>query len=136
MPRLIEFGPVLLEKKTLNFVNVFFLFCYYLPLKRAWPFIRTKLNPLHSRMLCDKFDWIWSRSSGEEDENVTSLQTVRCTDQQRTTGDQKSSFELPFQVRLKVQLLHCCKIWILDPQSASMSFNWLCFEENNQILYK
>ena len=56
-------------------------------------------------MLCDKFDWIWSSSSGEEEENVTSLQTVRGTDQQWTTGDQKSAFELSVQVRLKVQLL-------------------------------
>ena len=39
------------------------------PWKRAWPFIWTNLNPLHSRMLCAKF----GSGSGEEDKNVKSL---------------------------------------------------------------
>ena len=38
-------------------VNVFLLFCNYLPLKRAWDFIWTNLNPLYTRMLCAKFGW-------------------------------------------------------------------------------
>ena len=94
-----------LKRLFLNVDKVFCSFVIISPWKRAWHFIRTNLNPLPSRMLCDKFDWIWSSSSGEEDENVTSLQTVRYTNQQQTTRDQKSSFELSVQVRLKVQLL-------------------------------
>ena len=47
-------------------------------------------------MLCAKFGWNWPSGSGEEDENVKSLQTDRQTDGQtdrwRTTGDQKNDF--------------------------------------------
>ena len=43
--------------------------------ERAWPFIWTNLNPLHPRILCAKFGWNWPSDSGEEDENVKSLQT-------------------------------------------------------------
>ena len=39
--------------------------------------------------------------SGENDENVKSLQTDGQTDRRRTTGDQKSSLELSAQVSLK-----------------------------------
>ena len=62
----------------------YFLIIYYL--KRAWSFIWTNLNPLNSRMLCAKFGWNWPSGSGEEDENVTSLQMDG-----RTTSNQKSS---------------------------------------------
>ena len=72
------------------------------PWKRARPFIWTNLNLLHPRMLCAKFGWNWPSGSGEEVENVKSLQmdrqTDRQTDRRRTTGDQKSSLELSAQV--------------------------------------
>ena len=72
------------------------------PWNRAIPFIWTNLNPLHPRMFCAKFGWNWPSGSGEEDENVKSLQTDRQTDGQtdrrRTTSDQKSSLELSAQV--------------------------------------
>ena len=61
-------------------------FRYFLiisPWKRAGPFIWTNLNLLHPRMLCAKFGWNWPSSSGEEDENVKSLQTDRQTDDGR-----------------------------------------------------
>jgi hypothetical protein len=45
----------------------FLHFCNYLPFKRTWPFIWTKLNPLHPKIICTKFDWIWLAGSGEED---------------------------------------------------------------------
>ena len=55
--------------------------CYYfsiiIPLGRAWPFIWTNLNP---GILCAKFGWNWPSGSGEEDENVKSLQTDGRTD--------------------------------------------------------
>ena len=74
-------------------------FRYFLiisPWKRAGPFIWTNLNPLHPRMLCAKFDWNWSSGSGEEDENVKSLQTDRRTDGQtdRQTTDDRWSEQL------------------------------------------
>ena len=36
MPNLVEIGPVILEKKKLNFVNAFSLFRNYLPLEKGW----------------------------------------------------------------------------------------------------
>ena len=53
------------------------------PWKRAGPFIWRNLNPLHPRMLCAKFGWNWLSGSGEEDENVKSLQTDRRRDDGR-----------------------------------------------------
>ena len=48
-------------------------------------------NLFHPRMLCSKFGLNWLSGSGEEDENVKSLQT----DMDRgTTGNQKSLHEL------------------------------------------
>ena len=52
------------------------------------------------------FIWIfrffnWPSGSGEEDENVKSLQTNGQTDRRRTTGDQKSLLELSAQVSSK-----------------------------------
>ena len=83
----------------------FHYFVIISPWKRAEPSIWTNLNPLHPRMLCAKFGWNWPSGSGEEDENVKSLQTDRQTDRwtdrrtdRRTTGDQKSSLELSAQV--------------------------------------
>ena len=103
VPSLVEIGPVVLEKKIFKFHQCIFAICVIIsPWKRAGPFIWTNLNPLHLRMLCAKFGWNWFSGSGEEDENVKSLQTDgrtdRQTDRRRTTGDQKSSFELSAQV--------------------------------------
>ena len=55
------------EEDFLNFLNAFHYFVIISPWKRAGPFIWTKLNPLHSRMLCAKFGWYWLNGSGEED---------------------------------------------------------------------
>ena len=45
----------------------FTFFVIISPLKRTWPFIWTNLNPLHLKMICTKFDWIWPNCSGEHD---------------------------------------------------------------------
>ena len=68
------------EEDFLILSMYFLYFVIISPWKRAWPFIWTNLNPLHPRMLCAKFGWNWPSSSGEEDENVKSLQTDRQTD--------------------------------------------------------
>ena len=80
--------------------------CYRIisPLGRALPFIWTNLNPLHPRILCDKFGWNWPSGSGEEDENVKSLQTDRRRDRQtdRRTDDGRQVIRkglLSFQLR-------------------------------------
>ena len=50
VPNLIDIGPLVLEKKIfLNFINVFSLFCKYLPLEKE---VALYLNKLHPRMLC------------------------------------------------------------------------------------
>ena len=46
------------EDYFLNFINVFLLFHYNLPLEIGASFIWTNLNPLPPRMLYAKFSWI------------------------------------------------------------------------------
>ena len=67
------------------------IFCNFVIIssrKRAGLFIWTNMIPLHQRMICDKFCWNWPSGSGEEDENVKSLQTDRQTNG-RTDDGQK-----------------------------------------------
>ena len=47
-----------------------------LPLKRAWPVIWVTLSTFHQSMHCAKFGLNWPGGSGDEDENVKSLQTA------------------------------------------------------------
>ena len=64
VPILVESFPVVLEKKIL------------FPLgKGCGPLFEKNNNSFQSRMLCANFGWIWPTSTGEEDENVNSLQT-------------------------------------------------------------
>ena len=69
----------------------------YLPLEKGGPFIWTNLNPLYPRMLCAKFGWNWPSGSGEEDENVKSLQMDRQTGRCRQQVIRKA--HLSFQLR-------------------------------------
>ena len=65
----IENGHVVLEKiLKVGMVTI------SSPLKGACPFLWINMNPLHSRMLCSKMNWIWTSGSGAEDKNVKSLQ--------------------------------------------------------------
>ena len=66
-----------------NFLIMSMYFRYFVIIslwKRAGPFIWTNLNPLHPGILCAKFSWNWPSGSGEQDENVKSLQTDGWTD--------------------------------------------------------
>ena len=74
------------RRRLFNSVNVFLLFRNYLPWERWWSFNWTNLNP----MLCAKFCWNWSSDSGEDDENMKSLQT----DGQTTSERSRLSFQL------------------------------------------
>ena len=49
------------------FFFFFLLFRNYLSLIKGGALIWTKLNPLHSRMLCARLGWNWQSGSGEED---------------------------------------------------------------------
>ena len=88
---LVEIGPVVLEKKiSFKFVNVFSQFRNYLPFKKCRALHLNKFKS-HSPKdaLCQV--WLnWPTGSGEEDDNVKSLQTDRQTDRQagRQTGRQ------------------------------------------------
>ena len=44
MPGLVEIGPVVIERKILNFVNVFLLICNYLPLENGVDLFSNKLE--------------------------------------------------------------------------------------------
>ena len=59
MLSLVKISPAVLEKMFLNLVYVFFLFHYYLPLKKVGLFIWTKLSFHHPRMNGAKFFWNW-----------------------------------------------------------------------------
>ena len=77
-------------RRFLNFVNVFSLFHKYLPLEKGRALHLNKLESPSLRVTCAKFGWNWTSGSGEEDENVKSLQTDRQTEgrtDRRTTND-------------------------------------------------
>ena len=106
------------------------------PWKRAGPFIWTNLNPLHPRMLCAKFGWNWPSSSGEEVENVNSLQTYGQTDR-RTDGQTDDGRQvirkahLSFQLRWSKQLqpFHDVVVYKLHEESLlkmreNITYNW------------
>ena len=57
---LVEIDPVVLEKKIFIFRQCIFTFRNNLPLENSGPFLWTKLNPVHPRMLCAKFGEIGS----------------------------------------------------------------------------
>ena len=67
--KFVEIGPDVLEKKIFKSM----LFCNYLPFEKSKAGYLNKLE-FHPRMLCAKFGWNRSNGSGEEDENVKSLQ--------------------------------------------------------------
>ena len=68
--RNLRIGPMVLEKKIFNFVNVFLLFRNYLPLEKGVRLHLSKLESLHPRMLCAKFGWI---TQGPSSDIITSL---------------------------------------------------------------
>ena len=60
--------------KVIFFLRMYFrYFIIISPWKRAWPFIRTNLNPIYSMMLCAKFGWNRPIGSGDEDLLVSSV---------------------------------------------------------------
>ena len=56
---LVKIGPWFWRRRFLNFVNVFLLFCNYLPLEKDGALHWNKLEFPHPRMLCAKFGWNW-----------------------------------------------------------------------------
>ena len=66
MQRLVEIGPVVLEKDFLISSMYFRYFVIISPWKRTWLFIWTNLNHLYPRMLCatlvETAQWFWRRS--------------------------------------------------------------------------
>ena len=90
------------RRRFLNIVNVLSLICNYLPWKGVW----SLTSPPH--MLCAKYDWNWPSGSGEEDENMESLQTDGCTTDNRPseklTWTFSSSKLKTMQIRVKIQV--------------------------------
>ena len=55
MPSLVDTGPVVLEKRFLNFVNVLSLFHNYLPLEKGKTLHLNKPESLSPKNACAKF---------------------------------------------------------------------------------
>ena len=70
----LRIGQAVMENFLKSFVNIFSLFRHYFPLEKGLALYLKTLNPHHPRMLCPVC-WNWLCCSGEEDENVKSLQT-------------------------------------------------------------
>ena len=71
--------------------------------KKTWPFIWTNLNSFHPRMLCTMQVWFkWPSGSGEEDENVKSLQSDGQTDDRRQAIRKA---RLNFQLRIYLKYI-------------------------------
>ena len=88
-PRLVEIDLLVLEK-ILKIFSVFLFFCYYLPLVIGVALNKKKIEPPSPtddfRQLWLKLaKCVWRRS-----------RKCKCLTDRRTTGDQKSSFELSF----------------------------------------
>ena len=93
--------------RFLNFINVFSLFNYNLPLERTWPFIWTNFKPLYPMMLCAIFYLNWPSGSWEEDVNVKSIQTDGQTDEERQViRKAHSSFQLRWAKKAKGNFLN------------------------------
>ena len=66
MPSLVEIGPVVMEKRILNVINVFFLFPNYIPLEKDRALHLKKLeSPSPKDALCQVWlklaQWFWRR---------------------------------------------------------------------------
>ena len=74
------------RSRFLNFVNVFSLFCNYLPLEKGRVFYLYKIKSLRPLMLCAKFGWNWPWSSWEE-KKIWKVYDDKNNDGQRTKFD-------------------------------------------------
>ena len=97
---LVEIGTVGLEKKILNFINVFSLFRYYLPLEKSVAFHLNIIEfPSPKHVSCQVWlkliQWFWRRWKCK---NLTDRWADAQTKGRRTTGDQKNSLQLSAQV--------------------------------------
>ena len=92
------------------------------PWEKAGPFFWTNLIPLHPRMLCAKFGWNWPSGSGEEDENVKSLQTDGQTDRQ-TDGQTDDGRQVIRKAHLSFQLRWAKKLLIQHFVKPGSSYN-------------
>ena len=90
-------------RRFLNFVNVFSLFHKYLPLEKGRALHLNKLESPSPMDTCAKFGWNWTSGSGEEDENVKSLQTDRQTEG-RTDGQTDDGRQVTRKAHLSFQL--------------------------------
>ena len=95
-------GPVVVEKIFRFHQCIFGIMVIMSSWKGAGSFTWTNLNSFYPRMLCAKFGWNLTCSSGEEVENVKSLQTggkkVRLINR-RTTQHSNRIAHLSFQLR-------------------------------------
>ena len=120
------------RKRFLNFVNVFSLFGYYLPLEKVGALHLNKLeSPLPK--LCAKLGWNRPSSSGEEDEDVKSLrqQRQRRRQQQRQwTTDKFWSEKLTWAFGSGELKIH----WLVRNFALISLFEFLKLNKHNSTL--
>ena len=133
MPSLVEIGPVVLEKKIFNFVNVFSLFRNYLPFAKGGALHLNRFeSPSPKDTLCQVWlklvQWFWSRRW--KCEKFTTTTNLRQWLWQRTNCDQKAYLKLKsdgwntvinLTLSLKINVVsrswishddtHICQIW-------------------------
>ena len=88
------FARSLVLEKVFKISSLYFCLITIVSLwKTARPFIWTKLNFHHPRILCAKWSWNWLSGYGKEDENVKCLRQLQRRRQRRRRAyfDQKCS---------------------------------------------
>ena len=90
------------RKEDFNTLPMYFRYFVSISVwKRAWPFLRTNLNPNHSLMLCAKFGWNTVFTDRRTNRRIDGR-----TDRRRTPSDLKSSLEVSAHLSLKGSLYH------------------------------
>ena len=104
-----KFGRILTSgpgEEDFYILSMYFRFFIIIsPWKKTGPLIWTNLNPPHPKMLCATFSGNWLSGSGEEVENVKSLQTDGQTDRLADDGRQLiRKAHLSFQLRWAIKI--------------------------------
>ena len=93
------------RRRFLHFRKYILLFHIYLPFEKGGALQLNKLESPLPKDALSKLGWNWPSGSGEEDENVKSLQQRR--QRQRTYFDQKSSLE-PYWAQVSYNIEFQC----------------------------
>ena len=109
-------------------IIIFSLFRNYLLLEKGGALHLNKIESPHPRLLCAKFGWNWPSGSGEEDENVKSLQTDRQTgDGRQVIRKAHLSFQLRWAKKPKNKNYHIRREYQMRVKFTDKWKKWSCF---------